>query len=174
MFMADLTIRFATEKDAELIADLSRQTFFDSFAEHNSKENMDKFMTEQFTRQKLINEVAQPWHIFFLAFRDEQPVGYVKMRDASVPLHLVSQPCIEIARIYSVQQTIGKGVGKMLIQKCHEIANQKNKKVLWLGVWEKNHRAIDFYTKWGFEKFGEQNFVLGDDIQTDWLMKKNL
>ena len=174
MFMADLRIRFATEKDAELIADLSRQTFFDSFAEHNSKENMDKFMTEQFTRQKLINEVAQPWHIFFLAFRDEQPVGYVKMRDASVPLHLVSQPCIEIARIYSVQQTIGKGVGKMLMQTCHKIANQKNKKVLWLGVWEKNQRAIDFYTKWGFEKFGEQNFVLGDDIQTDWLMKKDL
>ena len=169
-----IIIRFATEKDAEMIADLSRQTFYESFASQNTKENMDKFMTEQFTRQKLIDEVKQPWHIFFLALINSEPVGYVKMRDSSVPSDLVGQPCIEIARIYSVHHTIGKGVGNKLMETCHEVAKQNKKKILWLGVWEKNQRAIDFYIKWGFEKFGEQNFVLGDDVQTDWLMKKEL
>jgi ribosomal protein S18 acetylase RimI-like enzyme len=172
--MADITIRYATEKDAELIADLSRQTFYESFVVYNTKENMDKFMNEQFTKQKLINEVKQPWHIFFLAFINDELVGYVKMRDGSVPIDLLNESCLEIARIYSVQHTIGKGVGKKLMQTCHDIAKQKDKKILWLGVWEKNQRAIDFYAKWGFEKFSEQNFILGDDVQRDWLMKKDL
>jgi ribosomal protein S18 acetylase RimI-like enzyme len=169
---ADIIIRQATESDAELIADLSRQTFYDSFAEYNTKENMDKFMNEQFTREKLIDEVTQPWHVFFLAFLNDEPVGYVKLRDSSVPMKLQGQSCIEIARIYSIQKTIGRGVGKRLMQACHDIAKQKGKKILWLGVWEANQRAVDFYMKWGFKKFGDQKFVLGDDIQTDWLMKK--
>ena len=69
-------------------------------------------MKEQFTRQKLIKEVKEPWLIFFLAYMDKEPVGYVKMRRGSVPMELVNHSCIEIARIYSVQHTIGKGVGK--------------------------------------------------------------
>ncbi len=172
--LPDITIRFASETDAELIADLSRQTFYESFAPFNTKENMDKFMKEQFTRQKLIEEVKEPWLIFFLAYMDKEPVGYVKMRQGSVPMELVNHSCIEIARIYSVQHTIGKGVGKKLMQTCHDVAVQKGRDTLWLGVWEKNLRAIHFYTQWGFEKFGEQEFILGDDVQTDWLMKKTI
>jgi len=172
--MDEIIVRIASDKDAELIADLSRQTFYESFASDNTKANMDKFLEEQFTRQKLIDEVKQPWHIFFLAFINDEPVGYAKMRDGAIPLSLISHSCIEIARIYSVKYTIGKGVGKKLMQTCHDIAKKKKKKILWLGVWEKNQKAIDFYTKWGFEKFGEQTFLLGDDLQNDWLMKKEL
>jgi ribosomal protein S18 acetylase RimI-like enzyme len=172
--MPEIIIRPATGKDAELIADLSRETFYETFAADNTKENMDKFMNEQFTKQKLMDEVKQPWHIFFLAFIDEEPVGYVKLKDAAVPSQLLHQSCIEIARIYSVQRTIGKGVGKKLMQACHDVAHQKGKKILWLAVWGQNHRAINFYARWGFEKFGEQNFILGEDVQRDWLMKKAL
>jgi len=172
--MSEITIRIATEQDAALIADLSRQTFYESFAAENTKENMDKFMSEQFTRQKLMDEIREPWLTFFLAFMMNEPVGYVKMRDSSVPLSLVNESCLEIARIYSVQHTIGKGVGKKLMQTCLDIATQRQKQILWLAVWEKNQRAIDFYHKWGFEKFGQQDFILGDEVQKDWLMKKML
>jgi ribosomal protein S18 acetylase RimI-like enzyme len=170
----EIIIRLAKENDAELVADLSRQTFYESFAVDNTKENMDKFMNEQFTKEKLINEVQQPWHLFFLAYVKDEPVGYVKLRDGSVPMQLDTRSCLEIARIYSVQSRIGKGVGKKLMQTCHEVAKQRGKKILWLGVWKQNQRAIDFYTAWGFEIFGEQEFILGDDVQTDWLMKKDL
>jgi len=172
--MSEITIRIATEQDAALIADLSRQTFYESFAAENTKENMDKFMSEQFTRQKLMDEIKEPWLTFFLAFIMNEPVGYVTMRDSSVPLSLVNESCLEIARIYSVQHTIGKGVGKKLMQTCLDIATQRQKQILWLAVWEKNQRAIDFYHKWGFEKFGQQDFILGDEVQKDWLMKKML
>ena len=172
--MSEIVIRAATEQDSALIADLSRQTFFDTFSAENTKANMDKFMEEQFTRQKLMDEIKEPWLTFFLAFIMDEPVGYVKIRDSSVPLSLVNESCLEIARIYSVQHTIGKGVGKKLMQTCVDIATQRQKHILWLAVWEKNQRAIDFYHKWGFEKFGQQDFILGDDVQKDWLMRKKL
>ena len=172
--MSTITIRPATEEDAELIADLSQSTFYDSFAPYNTKEDMDKFLGEQFTRPRLIEEVGQPWHIFFLAFLDGEAAGYVKMREGKIPEPLLGRACIEIARIYAVQRTIGKGIGSALMQACVDTAVQKKKKVLWLGVWEHNLHAIDFYVRWGFEKFGDQEFLLGNDLQTDWLMKKEL
>lgn len=81
---------------------------------------------------------------------------------------------IEIARIYATTNSIGKGVGKALMQESIKMATEKKKQVVWLGVWEKNQRAIEFYTRWGFEKFSTHIFMLGDDPQTDWLMKKEL
>jgi len=129
-------------------------------------------MNEQFTREKLIQEVNEPWLTFFLAFIEHEPVGYVKLRQGAIPLELVDQSCIEIARIYSLQDKIGKGVGSKLMQTCHDAAKKKQKNVLWLAVWEENHRAIEFYERWGFTKFGAQDFILGDDVQRDWIMKK--
>ena len=170
--MPDISIRLATSKDAEIIADLSRQTFYETFASQNTTADMEKFLNEQFTREKLIREVSEPWLIFFIAFMDNEPVGYVKIREGAVPPELVGQSCMEIARIYSVQNMIGKGVGKKLMKASHDVATQRKKQILWLAVWKENQRAIDFYERWGFEIFGEQDFVLGDDVQRDWLMKK--
>jgi ribosomal protein S18 acetylase RimI-like enzyme len=169
-----LNIKMATNADAELIADMSRQTFYETFVSQNTKENMDKFMNESFTKEALMKEVGEPGNIFLLAYDEKEPAGYVRMRENNNPPELGNRNSIEIARIYAATNTIGKGVGKTLMQKCIEIAQEKKKDVLWLGVWEKNNRAIDFYIKWGFEKFSTHIFMLGDDPQTDWLMKKEL
>src|SRR4030095_16300680 len=98
----DVIIRLATEADAELIADLSRQTFYESFEVHNTKEDMDKFMNEQFTKEQLMNEFKQPLQLFFLAYIKDEPVGYVKLREGTVPIQLEVRSSLEIARIYSV------------------------------------------------------------------------
>lgn len=170
----NLSIRYATKDDAELIADISRQTFYDTFAADNRKEDMDKFLNEQFTRGRLMLEVGARDNTFLLAYDGEAVAGYVKLRDAKRPAALVFTPALEIARIYTLTPFIGKGVGKLLMQTSLDIARQMGKKVVWLGVWEKNRRAIDFYTKWGFVKFAETEFLLGDDVQRDWLMKKDV
>lgn len=169
-----ITIRFATASDAELIADISRRTFYETFALHNSKDNMDKFMNEQFTKEALIKEAGAEDNIFFLAYNRKEPVGYARMREGENRPELNNKPSIEIARIYAVQSSIGKGVGKALMEKCIEVSIEKKKEIIWLGVWQKNDRAIAFYSKFGFQKFAEHDFVLGDDVQTDWLMKKPL
>ncbi|MBL7744621.1 MAG: GNAT family N-acetyltransferase [Chitinophagaceae bacterium] len=170
----NLEIRIATAADAEMIADMSRQTFYDSFISQNTEEDMDKFMNEVFTRQALISEVGSPGNIFLLAFADDEAVGYVRMRDGEKRSEFVDRSSMEIARIYAVQRSVGKGVGTALMKKCIEIAKEMNRQVIWLGVWEHNQRAIDFYTRWGFEKFAEHDFILGNDVQTDWLMKKDI
>lgn len=169
-----LTVRRALKEDAEMIAEISRQTFYDTFAAHNTKENMDKFMSIQFAKEKLIAELSDPENIFFLAYQDDQLAGYVKLRDGENPHELKNSPSIEIVRIYSVSAMIGKGIGKSLMQTSIDEAIKRKKSTIWLGVWERNQRAIDFYRKWGFEKFSEHDFILGNDIQTDWLMKKEI
>lgn len=170
----NIIIRLASANDADLIAELSRQTFYETFAPDNTKQNMDKFMNERFTHGALAAEVTMPGNIFFLAYSGNDAAGYVRMRESKNPPQLKNVKAIEIARIYAAKNAIGKGVGGALMKKCIEIALKKDCEVIWLGVWEKNKRAIDFYERWGFEKFNEHDFVLGSDIQRDWLMKKFL
>jgi diamine N-acetyltransferase len=172
--LPSIIIRFATTADAELIADISQRTFYDSFAKFNTKENMDKFMNVQFPREKLIDEVADKESIFLLAYLDGELVGYVRLCESVNPPELADINAIEIVRIYTEQRTIGKGVGKALMLQCIEIAREKNKKLIWLGVWEHNDNALSFYKKFGFEQFGSHIFMLGDDAQTDLLLRKNL
>ncbi|MEI9945379.1 MAG: GNAT family N-acetyltransferase [Chitinophagaceae bacterium] len=169
-----IKVRIAAKEDAKLIADLSRETFYDTFAASNSKENMDKFMTEKFTSKNLRAEVGADGNTFLLAYYGEEPVGYARLRDNNNPPALKGTSSLEIARIYSIKKMIGKGVGKALMLKSIAIAKEKNKEVIWLGVWEKNETAFAFYKKWGFEKFAEHDFVLGNDVQRDWLLKKEL
>lgn len=170
--MKRIKIREATTLDAALIADISRETFYETFASQNSVEDMKKFMNEQFTREKLIAEVSESSNLFFLAFADDTPAGYAKIRGGERYAEFNNRPSVEIARIYATTASIGKGIGSSLMQKCIDTASSMKKEIIWLGVWEKNQRAIDFYTKWGFQQFGTHTFLLGSDPQTDWLMMK--
>jgi ribosomal protein S18 acetylase RimI-like enzyme len=172
--MEPITIRKASKDDAEVIADLSRTTFYETFAPHNTKEDMDKFMAEQFGRELLIEEVLAPDNLFFLAFIKEKLSGYAYLREKRHPSVPAAEKPFEVARIYVSSHTAGKGIGKMLMEKCISVARKKGSDTLWLGVWEHNQHAIGFYKKNGFEKFGTTVFVLGNDKQTDWLMKKQL
>jgi len=170
--MSLIQIRLASDKDAELIADLSRSTFYETYEPYNKKEELDAFMNETYTKEALIKEVGAPGNTFLLAHEGEKTVGYLRLREHHEPKELEVLPSIEIARIYVIKKYIGKGVGKALMEKSIEIAREKNKSILWLAVWPKNKPAIDFYFKWGFEIFGDQDFVFGKEVQKDWLMKK--
>ncbi|MDQ3277994.1 MAG: GNAT family N-acetyltransferase [Bacteroidota bacterium] len=170
----NFTLRYATPEDAALIADISRQTFYDTFAADNTPENMAKFLNEQFTKGKLMLEVGSTENVFLLAYDNDNVAGYLKLRDGKKLAALQELSAMEIARLYVVKEYIGKGVGKLLMQTAIDIARQKEKAVVWLGVWEHNQRAIAFYTAWGFQKFDACDFLLGNDLQRDWLMKKDL
>ena len=168
-------IRIATKADAALIADLSRETFYHAFAPANTKADMNKFMNEVFTSEKLMAEFDLPDNIFLLAYNGNAIAGYVRMRDKTEPeISLGTSNVIEIARIYASTNAIGSGAGSALMNECISIAKNKKRDYLWLGVWEKNDKAIRFYERFGFKRFGDHKFVLGDDVQTDLLMAKKL
>lgn len=170
----EFLIRIATVEDKAVIAKLSRITFLETFAPCNRQENMDLFMQEQFYPELLESEVGAPGHQFLLALKGREPVGYAFLREGKYPGDTENRSAIEIARIYTIQALTGRGVGAALMKRCLQIARENQKETVWLGVWEHNHRAIAFYRKWGFHKFGTHFFRLGNERQTDWLMKKEL
>ena len=135
---------------------------------------MQIFLEEQFTRKMLIREVVAKGNFFFIAYDGDLPVGYIRIRENNNPPELEGVQTIEIARIYTVKEYIGKGVGKLLMQTALDLGHELSKEVAWLGVWDQNQRAIDFYTSWGFRKFAYHDFILGEEVQKDWLMKKEL
>jgi len=175
--MQDVSIRISVAGAAEapLIADISRRTFYDTFAPYNTAENMEQFLGVQFTREQLIAEVGAPSNSFLLAWLDEEPAGYARLYDGQeLPRELAGTSAIEISRIYCEQAMIGKGIGKALMEACLDVGRRKGKEWIWLCVWEHNQRAIKFYEKIGFERFGQHIFILGQDLQNDWCMKKRL
>lgn len=167
-------IREASIYDAGTIADLSRSTFYDTFAPNNTEEDMILFMSRQFTRDALVAEVGMKSNTFLLAYKEGVLAGYVKLRESKGPPELREFSTLEIARIYVVKSMLGHRVGQAMMEHCIHVARSLHKQVVWLAVWEKNERAIKFYTQWGFETFSKQVFVLGTDLQNDWIMKKLL
>jgi ribosomal protein S18 acetylase RimI-like enzyme len=143
---------------------------------------MDLYLRNQLTAASMSAEVEDPGNLFLLAYLGDQPAGYTQLRENHIlpgpegasAAEPEGTPALEIVRLYAEQHTIGKGIGKALMTRSLEIAREKQKEWIWLGVWEHNQRAIDFYTKWGFEKFGQHTFMLGNDLQTDWEMKRKV
>jgi diamine N-acetyltransferase len=170
--MSTIVIRMANAQDVAMLTELCRQTFYDTYVDYNTPEDMDMYLEGYFTEEKLAVEIVSPTNTFLLAFIDHEIVGYAHLKDSAVPEAIGQGPGLEIARLYAVQKNIGKGVGAALMQQCMQVALEKGKTVIWLGAWKKNERAIAFYTKWGFEIAGEYEFVLGKDVQSDWLLRK--
>jgi diamine N-acetyltransferase len=169
-----MLIRKATRKDNHILAELGARTFADSFAADNTPEDMAAYLAGAFSPEKQAKEMADPGTLFLIAEVDGEPVGYTRLRQDPPPACIKGIHPIEIVRLYSVKEWIGRGVGAALMQACLNEAAHDGYDVIWLDVWEKNPRAITFYQKWGFEKVGEQGFQLGDDLQHDWLMARKV
>jgi ribosomal protein S18 acetylase RimI-like enzyme len=152
----------------------SLRSFYYAFAAYNTPESMEKFMLGPFSQEKLVAEFNDLRHFFYLAVDGEGLLGYVKLIETSLPGRSPGSDSIEISRIYVDNKITGRGVGQVLMNTAIRFARERKKTVIWLGVWEHNLRAIAFYKRFGFEKFGQHEFILGNDIQNDWLMKKDL
>jgi len=160
--------------DLSLLQEISKRTFYDSFAALNTAENMKFHLDNHFTREKLTAEILNRDSTFFFAMHEGTPVGYLKINQGSAQTVLPNDQAVEIERIYIEGAFKGNGIGKTFISKAEELANTCQAKYLWLGVWENNEPAIRFYEKNGFKKFSKHIFKLGDDEQTDLLLKKTL
>ena len=150
---------------------IGRQTFSETFAESNSAENMAKYLEEAYSFEKLNEEINNPNSLFYFAMLDEKVIGYLKLNMGVSQTELQDKNAIEIERIYVLKDFHGKRVGQLLFDKAIKIAKEQQVAYVWLGVWEENKRALQFYTKNGFVEFDQHIFVLGDEAQTDIMMK---
>ena len=160
--------------EVKTLSYISGSCFYDTFHKQNSKEDMLLFLEKSFNIETQRHEMSLAGNYFFFARALNEIAGYIKLSDVKTPAGMKEQSALEISRIYVVKDKFGTGVGKALMEFAFAFAKQLHKQMIWLGVWENNQRAINFYRKYGFEKFDEQVFMLGNDAQTDWLMKKDV
>ena len=169
----DILIRKAEATDASLLATLGAQTFHDAFAAYNKEEDMAAYMQANFTEEKLLDEMRAPKAEFYIAYKEGEALGFAKTGEQTPPDEISAFKCRELERLYVLKDYQSLKVGEKLLTHCIEKA-KADYEVIWLGVWEHNPRAVAFYHRFGFERFGEHIFQLGSDAQTDWLMMRKL
>jgi len=172
-----LVVRRAGLSDARALATFAATAFADTFAADNAPEDMAAYLANAFGESRQRADLLDPDCIVLLAERGSELAGYAMLRDGKGPPAVGGIPsdnAIEIARLYSDKRWIGTGVGATLMQACLDAGVERGREWIWLGVWERNTRAIAFYARWGFSDVGWQFFQLGADRQTDRIMARPL
>ena len=169
--MSDIEIKKVRQNDIDQLQEIGRQTFYETFSAGNTPENMNKYLDEGFSIEKLSAELNDPNADFYFATLDNKVIGYLKLNFGQSQTELKDNNALEIERIYVLKEYHGKKAGQLLFDKAIQISRQKNAEYVWLGVWEENPRAINFYKKNGFVEFDKYVFKLGNDEQTDIMMK---
>ncbi len=172
--MTSIIIRKVSAEELEVLQGIGRETFYETFAKDNSEDEMQKYLDESFSTEKISQELNTPDSCFFIAWEEDNPVGYLKVNAGKAQTELQDDASMEIERIYVKSSHHGKKVGQLLYDKALEIALEGKKQYLWLGVWEENLRAVNFYKKNGFVTFDKHIFRLGSEEQTDLMMRKDL
>jgi ribosomal protein S18 acetylase RimI-like enzyme len=172
--MKEIEIRRVAFDEIDQLQKISRQTFHETFSKVNTEENMAKYMTEKLSAETLSIELKNKNSEFYFAISGGKIIGYLKLTSGQSQTELNDIKSLEIERIYVLKEFHGKGVGQLLYQKAIKRSQETGLDSVWLGVWEENPRAISFYKKNGFVEFDKHIFRLGDDEQTDIMMKLQL
>ncbi|MEK3822983.1 GNAT family N-acetyltransferase [Cytobacillus sp. FSL W8-0315] len=169
-----INIKKCTLEDLSRLQEISYETFNETFKEQNSPENMEAYLEKAFNRKQLETELSQRSSQFYFVEIDGETAGYLKVNTDEAQTEEMGDEALEIERIYIRSPFQKQGLGKYLFNKALEVAMKQNKKKIWLGVWEKNEKAIAFYKKMGFVQTGAHSFYMGDEEQTDFIMAKIL
>jgi diamine N-acetyltransferase len=169
-----ITTRRAEPRDAALLAELGASTFTETFEAANTPEDFAAYMAVAFSESIQREELEDPDTTVYFAERGGDVVGYLMLREGRPPSSVASADTLQIARLYARRAALGSGVGAVLMQRALAEAAGRGKECVWLGVWDRNDRAIRFYESWGFFQSGTQPFLLGTDLQTDLIMVRRL
>lgn len=172
--MNSIEIEQITHIQIKQLQELGRQTFAETFSSGNSVDNLNQYLDTGFSIDKLKTELDDKNSFFYFAIIDGEKAGYLKIKLGKSQTEIREERGIEIERIYVLKEFYGKKVGQVLFEKAMEIAREKGVDYVWLGVWEENMRAIKFYKKNGFKEFDKHIFKLGNEEQTDLMMKLEL
>ncbi len=172
--MKEFEIKKVTSSDLDQLRSISIRTFRETFGTANTEENMKLYLEESFNPEKLKEEISEPGSEFFFATLNQKVIGYLKLNSGLAQTEMKSENSIEIERIYVLKNFQGKKAGQFLFDTAVNIARQRNCSFLWLGVWEKNFKALGFYRKNGMVEFNRHLFMLGNDKQTDIMMKLSM
>jgi len=169
-----ITIQRVQISEADTLLAFSKKTFYEFFEHLNEPANMEAYSSIAFTPQRMLSELSHPNSNFYFAMLDGEVAGYLKLNYADAQTEFKDANALEVERIYVSGEHHGKRIGKQLMDFAINIARSKQFEYIWLGVWEHNDNALGFYKRYGFQVFSSHPFLLGEDLQTDLLMRKSL
>lgn len=170
----NLRLQPCSTSDLVRLKAISKTTFIDAFEKDNNPEDFKAYIDFAFDGSKLLEELENPGTTFYFVYKDDHLVGYLKLNEKEAQTDIKSEEGMELERIYVLKDFQGQHIGLWMLDEVKKLAFHKNKTFLWLGVWENNPKAIKFYQKHGFTKFGTHPYYIGNDEQTDWLMRFEL
>ena len=172
--MPGISFRRIEPGEVKILQDISLSTFIDAFAHQNNPEDFKLYLSKAFSLEKLSSELADANSLFYFITSENEKAGYLKLNVDAAQTEQLLTDSMEIERIYVINRYQGKGIGKVALDFVTQLARELGKKWIWLGVWEKNIDARRFYESHGFTSFSSHIYMVGNDAQTDLLMKKNL
>ncbi len=169
-----VTIKKVETSELDTLLQYSKKTFYEFFAHLNDPDHFEAYVAVAFAPEKMLSELTNPDSAFYFAINDGDIAGYIKLNFNSTQNEFKDENSLEVERIYVSGEHHGKHIGRQMLNFAIERGIQLQKDFIWLGVWEHNQKAIGFYRAHGFEVCGSHDFILGEDRQTDLLMKKYL
>ena len=167
----EIDIVKAKYADVNILQQLAIETFIETYSWANTEENMKLYVENYFSEKQLKEDLDNRYIEHYIAYIDRIAVGYIKLNFAKAQTDIHDDESVEIERIYVLNAYQANRIGFALMNKALEVGIKMNKHYIWLGVWEKNEKAIRFYEKNGFVKSGTHIFKLGDEDQTDFIMR---
>ncbi|MCZ2247294.1 MAG: GNAT family N-acetyltransferase [Bacteroidia bacterium] len=174
MHRISVDIKQVSIKELHQLQNIGKQTFYETFAASNTQEDMKKYLANSFSASQISAELNNPHTSYYFAWIKHTILAYMKINFGIAQSEFQHLNSMEIERLYVLKQYQRKSVGRQLLDFAIQTAQSKQLDYVWLGVWENNVKALNFYTKNGFEEFDKHIFVLGNDKQTDILMKRKI
>lgn len=172
--MMNFDIRLANLEDILAIRALAEKTFRDTYTAFNTPQNMELHVAENFSVEAISKDLQFVDNQYIIIEFKDKIIAFTKLKKDHFIEGLEDKKVIEIERFYVDENFHGQQLGKKLMDFCKEWAIENNFEIIWLGVWENNTNAINFYKKMGFEFLGKHTFILGTEVQTDFTMKYDL
>lgn len=167
-----IELKKCTLKDSNELQAISILTFTDTFKDQNTEEDLRAYLLDAYSSSQLTSELKNIDTSFYFLKKNDETIGYIKLNIKEAQSEKILPNALEVERIYIAPKHKRQGYGGILIEYAEEHAQELACTDIWLGVWEKNTHAIAFYEKKGYKKTGEHSFFMGEDEQTDYIMKK--
>jgi diamine N-acetyltransferase len=170
-----MTIRRADAADAARLAEFAARTFAETFGAQNATEDMAAHLASAYGIVQQGCEIANPQIVTLLLEEDAAELAaYAQVRRNDAPIQPPLESAVELWRFYVDRPWHGRGLAAPLMHAAKQAAAALGGRQMWLSVWERNPRAIAFYTKSGFRIVGSKAFLVGSDRQTDHVMVADL
>ena len=170
--MTQITIRRAGARDADVLAEVGRDTFVETFAHLYPPEDLKAFLETAYSPRAFERYLGLDGHALWLAEAAGRAIGYAQVGPCALPHPEVTPACGELKRLYVRREAQGSGLGSRLIETSLGWLEAPGRR-LWIGVWSQNYGAQRLYARHGFEKVGDYQFQVGNTLDDEFILSRH-